>query len=231
MPSRRQFLRQSAIVGALALSGPVLYQFRPTNTPDFPMQQDTPGARILVTYASMMGSTGEQAEGLARTLGAAGHKTHLVPVKENPDPSCYDAVIMGSAIRAASWLEEMIGWASAHRDTLANIPAALFQCSMTCAGYLMNGQGLSADETATLARDLDSLFDAAPALRGKPRGFFPGRIDYDDLTPMIRLSYPIVSGSLMLGDYRDPAAVAQWGRTILARDEMQKALAPVAKAG
>ncbi len=217
MLSRRFVLRATGALALTGLAGAAAWQFRPTTPPDL-MRADLPvrdGRRMLVTYDTMMGSTGEQALWLAQQAQAAGFDTILRPVAEAPAPGGFDAVIMGSAIRGTSWLPGMLEWAGAHAETLAAMPVALFQGSMQCAGFLAADNRLSQAQTEMLQRDLAPLFARAPGLRPKPVGFFPGRVNYDHLPPMIRLSYPLVSWTTMIGDYRQPDRVAGFGRQVL----------------
>ena len=57
-------------------------------------------ARVLVTYASRMGSTAGIGEAIAERLRAAGLDVTVVPVSHAPDPEGFDAVVCGSAIYA-----------------------------------------------------------------------------------------------------------------------------------
>jgi hypothetical protein len=60
-------------------------------------------ARVLVTYASRMGSTAEIGEAIAERLRAAGLDVTVVPVGQAPEPEGFDAVVCGSAIYATRW--------------------------------------------------------------------------------------------------------------------------------
>lgn len=58
------------------------------------------GAKILVAYASRCGSTAEIAEALGHDLQSRGYRTEIVPVGKVSDVSAYQAVLLGSAVRA-----------------------------------------------------------------------------------------------------------------------------------
>lgn len=64
---------------------------------------------VLVTYATAKGSTREIAERIASRLEVFVTPVDCLPVKEVPSESLtnYSAVIVGSAIHAASWLGPM----------------------------------------------------------------------------------------------------------------------------
>lgn len=212
--SRRRMLQGAGAAIGLGAAGTIGYQFRPTTAAAMPASGA--GGDVLVTYASMMGSTGKQAQTLAETLRASGRSVHLAPVSAQLDPNRYSAVLMGSPVRRSMWLDDMVEWAATHQAALANMPSALFQCSMTCAGYWADGNAPTDVQIAALRRDMGNLLDAAPALSGKQTAFFPGAVNYDHLPPTIRLGYPVASGTVMIGDYRQPALVQDWGAQLIA---------------
>lgn len=217
MASRRDILRYGAAglgAGAAALIG---WQFRPVTPPDGPPPQalrDGGGPSMLVVHASMMGSTATQAQWMADVAAQQGYRVQLTPAEDAPQPAGFDAVILGSAIRASNWLDPAIEWAARHADQIAAMPHALFQSSMTCAGMMLGNGGftLTEGQQAELRRDSDSLRAAAPALAESPVACFPGRLEFARLTPVLRMGYPFVSGSLMTGDYRSRPDAEAWAR-------------------
>ncbi|MFV0332918.1 MAG: flavodoxin domain-containing protein [Tropicimonas sp.] len=219
MVSRRQILKRATLgVGGIAAAG-IGWQFRPILPPDAPPDQPLAagdGPTLLVAYGSMMGSTGGQAAWIAAAARARGYRVQLSRIETAPAPDSFDAVVLGSAIRASAWLPEVTEWAAAQEAALAGRKLGLFQSSMTCAGMLRGNRGaaLTADQRARLRGDCDSLFTAAPSLAGSEVAFFPGRLDFARLSPVLRIGYPVVSGSLMTGDYRDRARVESWAQTI-----------------
>ena len=218
MVTRRQILLGTGSVALVALGGTVGYQFRATKAPDTPPNQPNDQARVLVTYATMMGSTGGVAETYAKTLQAAGHQVHFEKVRAGLDPSRFDAVVMGSAIKTSAWLPEIVDWAGTHNAVLRDKPVALFECSMTCAGAIAAG-GPSEADLAQMAGDLTTLQAAAPSLTGRQVDFLPGRLDFDFLSPMIRMGYPFVGGTFW-GDHRDPARAEAAAGRFAARPEV-----------
>lgn len=218
--SRRSVLKGAGI-GAAAIAAGVGWQFRATTPPDGP--QDIPlapgaGPSLLIVYGSMMGSTGGQALWMALSAQSQGYRVQLSQAETATAPDAFDAVILGSAIRASAWLDPVVAWAGAHAASIAARPHGLFQCSMTCAGMLRGNGGmpLTAGQCRELRRDCDNLFRAAPALTESEVAFFPGRLEFDRLTPLLRLGYPIVSGSLMSGDHRDRPGAESWAAQHLA---------------
>ncbi|MGY1633474.1 flavodoxin domain-containing protein [Geodermatophilus sp. SYSU D01186] len=80
--------------------------------------------RVLVTAASRHGSTHEIADALARSLaeGAPGGDALLVvssvPAEHRPDPSAFDAVVLGGAVYAGRWLDAARDLATVHTTAL-----------------------------------------------------------------------------------------------------------------
>ncbi len=218
--NRRRFLKYAGLGSAALIAGGIGWQFRPTTPADFP--EDRPlsagdGRSLLVVYGSMMGSTGQQARWMAENANSLGYRTQLARAENAPPPDEFDAVLFGSAIQAGQWVEPALDWARRHGDALAAKPHGLFQCSMTCAGMLMSRPDgkLAPEQKAELTKDLAALHEAAPRLANSPVEFFPGRLEFARLTPVLRLGYPIVSGSIMDGDHRRPEAVQDWSSSVL----------------
>ena len=224
--SRRRFL--GAAIGLPLLAG-LGWQFRPTTPPEFPERApDGPRRpRLMVVYGSMMGGTAETAAWMADEARAAGIPVGLFRADTAPGPQDYDAVLMGSAIKASAWLPEMVGWAARHAEALAAMPAALFQTSMHCAGLTRMGRvPLDAAGRRVLLPTLGTLHAAVPALAQAPVAFLPGRLEFARLTPGLRLAYPIVSQSVLSGDFRNPDWTRDFARAQLGSAPFAQALAP-----
>src|SRR5512139_3569288 len=89
--------------------------------------------KILVTYASRAGSTAGVAEAIGKTLSEKGAQVDVIPMADVKDLSPYEAVVAGSAIRAAKWLPEAVRFIQTHRSTLAQKPFAMFTVCITLA--------------------------------------------------------------------------------------------------
>ncbi len=57
----------------------------------------------LVLHASRMGSTADIAQAVSDRLGSRGVITTLLAAPAAPDPTGYDAVIIGSALYVGRW--------------------------------------------------------------------------------------------------------------------------------
>jgi menaquinone-dependent protoporphyrinogen oxidase len=82
--------------------------------------------KILVVYASRHGST----RGIAERIGTVLRSEHLsvtvAPVEDRPDPSSFEAVVLGSAAYFGAWLSEAKSFIRRHRKALRERPVWLF---------------------------------------------------------------------------------------------------------
>jgi menaquinone-dependent protoporphyrinogen oxidase len=83
-------------------------------------------ARVLVAYASKMGSNAEVAQAIADVLVEAGLETEVMPAREAKDLTAYDAVVLGSALYAAHWQRDAHRFVVRRRDILATKPLWLW---------------------------------------------------------------------------------------------------------
>jgi menaquinone-dependent protoporphyrinogen oxidase len=83
-------------------------------------------ARVLVAYATKLGSNGEIGEVMAETLREAGHHVTACSVREVKDIDGWDAVVLGSAIYAAHWQRDARLFARRFKEGLAARPLWLY---------------------------------------------------------------------------------------------------------
>jgi menaquinone-dependent protoporphyrinogen oxidase len=83
-------------------------------------------ARVLVAYATKLGSTGEIAETIAQGLRDSGHHALAVPTRDVRTLDDWDAVILGSAVYAAHWQKDARVFCERFREDLTARPLWLF---------------------------------------------------------------------------------------------------------
>lgn len=165
----------------------------------------TPPLRVLVTAASRHGSTTEIADAVARDLqeSAAGRRCGLtavtVPVERDPDPSGYDAVVLGSGVYAGRWLEPARHYAAGHATALRSRPVWL----------------LSSGPIGAPPFPPDEPHDAEPiraSVAARGHRVFPGRLDPHRLS--IGERAVVTAMRAPVGDFRDWVAVRAWAEEI-----------------
>ena len=82
--------------------------------------------RVLVAYASKHGSTEGIARAIVERLAEAGEEAEARSVSEVDELAGVDAVVLGSAIYAGSWMKEAVEFVHRHAEPLAERPVWLF---------------------------------------------------------------------------------------------------------
>jgi len=79
--------------------------------------------KILVAYATAHGSTGEVAQFIGRVLSTYTAEVTVANVTDIQSVEGYDAYVLGSAIHAGLWLQEMCVFMDRFDDALAHKPS------------------------------------------------------------------------------------------------------------
>jgi menaquinone-dependent protoporphyrinogen oxidase len=155
---------------------------------------------LLVIYASKHGATQEIARWIAQRLSVRGHPAEARPVAEVTDLRGTQAVILGSAVYAGSWIKEAVEFARDHEGELVRLPVWLFS-----SGPL----GEEIEDTEEQPRQLPDLRD-----RLHPRGHrvFFGALDRERLGFAERMIVKAVKAPD--GDFRDRGAIEAWADEI-----------------
>jgi menaquinone-dependent protoporphyrinogen oxidase len=178
-----------------------------------------PGAQavqILVAYASRHGSTQGIAARIAERLRADGLDVALLAAAEVPDPSRYDAFVVGGAAYMFHWLKDATSFVRENRTLLAARPTWLFS-SGPIGTATVDKEGRDVLET-TVPKEFAELRDAI-----HPRGekVFFGAMDPAakpiGVTERIVTLMPAARNAFPRGDFRDWAAIDAWADDI-ARD-------------
>ena len=138
------------------------------------------GPKILVTYASKCGSTGEVAEAIGNVLCQQGAVVETKRIQSVREIEGYQAVIIGSAIHQSRWMPAATEFVTHHQNVLAKIPVAYF---FTCLTLVVDS-----DKARRKARTfLDPLESEAPHVKPVSIGPFAGVLDYSRLSFMYLL--------------------------------------------
>jgi menaquinone-dependent protoporphyrinogen oxidase len=157
---------------------------------------------ILVAYASKCGSTGEVAEVIGQVLCDNGAKADVRLAKDVTDVSGYQAVVVGSAIRAGRWLPEAVKFVETHRDALNQMPVAYFTVCMTMQ-----------EDTEENRREVMGYLDPLrEVVQPRDVGLFAGAMDYSKLAFVFRM---VIKGmKVPEGDFRDWDSIRDWAANV-----------------
>jgi len=162
--------------------------------------------KILVAYATKTGSTAEVAAEIGRVIESKGGcQVDVRPVGKLKGVDGYDAVVIGSAIHAGKWLSEATKFVKRHRETLNQVPVALFAVCL-----LMKED--TEENRRTAAAYLDPVCEM---VRPVEVGLFAGAMDYGKLPFILR---PLIRAmKAPQGDFRDWEAIRAWASRICDR--------------
>jgi menaquinone-dependent protoporphyrinogen oxidase len=154
-------------------------------------------ARVLVAYATKLGSNAEIAEVVAEVIRGAGHDASAQPAREVRSIHDWDAVVLGSAIYAAHWQRDARRFAARFGEALAGRPLWLFSSGPLDARLAAAGLPITA-HGAEITAGLGALGHRT----------FGGRLAPDaPIDPQVLRTHPI-------GDFRDWDAIEAWARDI-----------------
>jgi menaquinone-dependent protoporphyrinogen oxidase len=80
--------------------------------------------RVLVAYATYVGSTQEVAVEIGKTLGECGFAVDVIPVLESPQMDDYQFVLIGSAVHGSRWLSEATEFVEANQSWVQTLPVS-----------------------------------------------------------------------------------------------------------
>jgi menaquinone-dependent protoporphyrinogen oxidase len=160
--------------------------------------------KILVTYASRLGSTAGVAEAIAKTLQESGAEVDVRPMQDVTDLTPYRAVVAGSAIRGKQWLPEAMQFMQKHQTALQQKPFAAFLVCMTLA--MKSGE--------KYRPHVASFLDPVRAMvRPVSTGLFAGVLNIGKIESFgnrLKFRLSVMFGVWKEGDHRDWNAIREW---------------------
>jgi len=127
--------------------------------------------KILVAYATRAGSTAGVADAIGKKLAQSGAVVDVKPLKNVQSLDGYQAVVLGSAIRAGKVLPEIIDFVKAHKGELHKLPVAYFVVGMTLR-----------EDTPEKRKTVDAYLNPLRAeITPVDVGLFAGKLDYSKL--------------------------------------------------
>ncbi len=152
--------------------------------------------QVLITAASKHGATAGIADRIGARFMEKGIASVVTDVAHAPDPSEFDAVVLGSGVYAGSWLKPARKYVETYAEKLAGMPVWLFS-----SGPLGDPPKPNADKAVNVSELVDST-DAIGHI------LFSGALDKEKLNLAERAIVAAVRSPD--GDYRDWAEIDGW---------------------
>lgn len=184
--------------------------------------------RVLVTYATMAGSTAEVAQAVGEQIAKGGSQVEVKPISEVNDLDGYDGVVIGGPM-IMGWHRAALKFLKKNRGTFQHIPLAIFvtAMSLTQTGETnLEGVPVYVDENlpkapekegnlnfreryARLSNYLQPILRAISPAKPTSMAIFGGRMEYG------RLKWWAVLFAMLIirapaGERRNWAAIRAW---------------------
>lgn len=184
--------------------------------------------RILVTYATMAGSTVEVAQAVAGEIARSNVQVDVLPLGEVKSLAGYDGVVLGGPM-IMGWHRQAMGFLKKHRQALQRIPLAVFvmAISLTQTGETnVGGVPIYVDDQlakppeqpghlrfheryARLSTYVQPIITAVRPVRPASMGVFGGRLEYGRLKWWAVLFVMLIIQA-PAGDRRNWGAIRAW---------------------
>jgi menaquinone-dependent protoporphyrinogen oxidase len=167
------------------------------------LERVTMTKKVLIAYASKVGSTADVADEISRVIEQGSDVVvDVKPVSRVKDVTGYDAVIVGSAIRGGKWLPSAVQFIEQHQDALKRIPVAYFVVCLTMR-----------DDTEENRRKVIAYLDPVrKVFQPLDIGLFAGELEYEKFPLPTRLMVKL-SGK-PCGDFRNWDAIRAWASSL-----------------
>jgi len=195
--------------------------------------------RILVTYATMAGSTAEVAQTIAEELAGSGLQVEILPINEVESLAGFDGVVVGGPM-IMGWHRAALRFLRKNRGAFERIPLAVFVLAMSltrtgemdldCAPVYVDeklpkppkdeGRLNFRERYARLANYLRPILQATRPIKPASIGVFGGRLEYG------RLKWWAVLFAMLIvqapaGERRNWPAIRAWAQGIPAAFQLE----------
>jgi menaquinone-dependent protoporphyrinogen oxidase len=184
--------------------------------------------KILVTYATMAGSTAEVAEKVAAAIKAGGLPVEVLPISEVNGLDGYGAVVVGGPM-IMGWHRQAAGFLKRNRAALQQLPLAVFVTAMSLTrteDMDLDSVQVVVDEKlpkapadpnrlsfreryARLSNYLRPILGAVQPAKPASIGVFGGRLEYGRL-PWWGVLFAMLIIQAPAGDKRNWPAIEAW---------------------
>ncbi len=159
--------------------------------------------KTLVVYGTKSGCTEGIAQRIGERIAAGGSSVEVVAAETAPDAAAYDAVVVGSGVRAGSWHAPVKSWVEANMEALKSRPVAFYTC-----GLMITQEG-KAEEVRAYTGPIVAATGIVPVDVGLFAGSFkPKEFSFAERTILKLMKTPE-------GDFRDWDAIDAWADEIM----------------
>ena len=162
--------------------------------------------KILITYASLAGSTKELAEAAREEFRKAGFETEILPVHQMGNVADFDGIFLGSSILAGKIQPKAMKALEQNTAALKTKKLAVFGACMA----LGNGTAEQKKEAENYLEVVQTILPQAETR------VFAGKMDYSKLNFFLRMMIKNVI-KVPEGDYRDFESFRSWTRELAGR--------------
>jgi menaquinone-dependent protoporphyrinogen oxidase len=150
--------------------------------------------RLLIAYATVEGHTATIAEFMRDELQAGGHDVSLLEISHGDEklPSDIDAVIVGGSIHVGHHKKQLVAFAKANRDRLAELSAGFFTVCLSALD--------DSDEGRTTTAEYVQAFRTATGWEPRHAAVFPGRLAWTQYDVFTRLLMRVIMRGRGSGD-------------------------------
>jgi menaquinone-dependent protoporphyrinogen oxidase len=188
--------------------------------------------RILITYATLSGTTVEVAQAIGEEITKKGPQVDVLPLEKVTSLNGYDGVVLGGPM-IMGWHRSALGFLRKHRKQLRQIPLAVFVIAMSLtktSETSLGGVPLYIDDKlpkplvkdghpnfreryANVVNYARPILNAAGPAKPVSIGFFGGRLDYGRLAWWAVIFVMLVIQA-PAGDRRNWPAIRAWAAGI-----------------
>lgn len=162
--------------------------------------------RVLVVYGTKSGCTAGVAEQIGTTLTEKGASVDVASADDAGEAAGYDAVVVGSGVRAGTWHQAARTWVADNSAALKSRPVAFYTCG------LMIAQG--AEKVDEVRGYTDKVIEETGVIP-VDIGLFAGWNEPKAFTLVERGIMKMMKAPQ--GDFRDMGAIAAWTESIAPR--------------
>jgi len=158
--------------------------------------------KTLVVYGTKSGCTTGIAKRLGETIARSGSQVDVRSAQEAADPSGYDAVVVGSGVRAGQWHQPVKSWVEANAASLKTMPVAFFTCGLMITEESKAEEVSGYTDALLAATGIEPVDIALFAGWNEPKSF-----GFAERTIMKLMKAP-------QGDFRDWDAIDAWAEKV-----------------